>query len=334
MNIFLDAEIIIEDPYFKNVYHKTLLELAKKDKLKLYVSEMALSEISAKYKNQLDGILKTLNEKKESLQPFIQQDVNDLLLLAEADSYCVQLNGYFNHLVDSKILNIVPYYSNITPELVQNLAKDATVSTRNRSEYKKSIILSSYAQFIKEHHFESSIVITPNEKVYEVIFQTLNDRYRPSFYPSIKQLFKQCEEMHFHKESYEELEFPTIGEKNQYLTNLIRMNFDDVIIKKCQKYLIEQNVKFQSSNDCHIAGVGANDMEVNVYLDTVMVSGYLKLKIMNSVPEASRNRVVPDGQTVDQNLYSEEMFLLMEVIVSFSKELEAESLQIGTIQSI
>ncbi|WP_257347260.1 hypothetical protein [Pseudalkalibacillus decolorationis] len=339
MYVFLSAEIILEDPYFKSIYHRTLLELAKRNKIKLCVSEIDLVETKSMYKGQLHNVLNVLNRNKVFLQPLIKKDLNELFLLEGIGSYCTQLDDFYSNLVKNKFLTIIPYYSNITPQLVLSSAKNID-SNINKSEYKKSILSLSYAQFLKEKNIHNPIIITPSEKDYETLLNNLKANPNScSFYSSVKQLFEQNELVQLNKESYDELEFSTKEEQNQYLANLITINFDDTINEECRNYILKhdknkEDLNSESSNVQNICVLGANSMEVNVYLDTVIVTGYLKIRASTQNNRTIYKSVVPDNTALRPTVGSKEMFLQMEVIVAFSRSLEAESIQISNTQTI
>ncbi|WP_261131691.1 hypothetical protein [Bacillus sp. Marseille-Q3570] len=319
MYVFLDAEYISKDPFFKSIHHKLLLKLAKDKQLKILVYESNISKIQRKYKRQLENLLNELSPKMKNLHSLIK-DTTPIISSSKLKEYNAQIESYYDNLLSRKVLNLIPYYSNITPDLV------------TKGNFKQFIPWLSYIQFLKQNNIQHAYFITENKEIDQYIRHTPFEDLEITIYSSITQMMKKCHDIRMLKQPIDELdlEYSTKAEKNRYLSNVIILNFAENIEQEFRHYLFAH--QSEASNDWNIKLLLEGlHLEITLLVDTVLIEGRI-------VVETETQKDTPLKQPIFSGAASseikEETKYWMSITMELTKQLEGQNFEVHEIKPI
>jgi hypothetical protein len=229
MNVFLDSDLILRDPYFKSTHHQLLLELARKNQITLYMTETGLVKVKNKYRSKINSLSEELKGLWSTFQTLIHDDSEKIFTPLYVKTLSIELDHFLQNLMDESVIKVVPYYSNIIPN----------ESDLNINQTEKLHIWMSYLQYIQTHNIHRAYFITDNHEV-SYLLKQYDTNSTINVLENIKKFLNQCIEIY---PTNNEFEFSTIAERNVYVTNLINFNYHEQLYNEIQKSLSSRDTR-------------------------------------------------------------------------------------------
>ncbi|KJD43602.1 PIN domain-containing protein [Paenibacillus terrae] len=165
MNIFLDTTVLYRDPFLSQNLGSGLVKAARNRELRIYISEVVLEEAKRHYLRKVETPIVQLRKaikdyNSVSLLPEIP------IVLPELNEVAERFEAYYNELMMSNIVKIVPYDNNLLPELVHRSINRIKPFTDKKQEFRDGIIWLSYARLAETEDLTNCFFITNNTSDY------------------------------------------------------------------------------------------------------------------------------------------------------------------------
>lgn len=160
-NIFLDSNILYDDPYLKSI-NKFLLDLSQQDKINLHISKVVIQEVLETYKGRIKKEIDQFKRSKNLLLKLSRLDFDDKKI--ERDVLVNELEEYYKKLEHSKIANIINIDETIFSSIIDHIVFKKPPFFNNKNELKDSLIAFSYVHYAKNNELENCIILTNNVK--------------------------------------------------------------------------------------------------------------------------------------------------------------------------
>jgi hypothetical protein len=178
MNVYLDTNIIYQDPFFTSFLGQLIIERAKAQVLKIYIPEVVLKEARQK-----------IIEKEQKLKQEIRSQLIELssLQTCEFDFDSIEklkieekFNTFFSEQFENKIFHLLPCdISHYEKSLQLAVEKKAPFFIDKRSEFRDSLIWQTISGFVRLKKGEKHYFITRN-------YQDFWNREKTGIHPEIK----------------------------------------------------------------------------------------------------------------------------------------------------
>lgn len=348
MYVFLDSNFCFTDPFLqKNMYNRLLIELAEKEYINLYVSEVVRKEILNNFRRELEkyfGNIKTNVSKVTKL--LREEDKSPINWNQSIDDYVEELDTYWTELEKKGIIEIIPYSNEMLPELVDRSIKRIKPFTEKKLEFRDAIIWLSYVEYAKKHELEQCYFITNNT---EEFFQ--NGKLHPDLQKDSTafRLYKNAEEFIQNSEEVKglqkALELQKWVEEQDFSNNpnlimeLIERQCFEQIYDACSSYVLDHSDSIPIKYDTYdtewlelygISFKNVSDIEVEIVLDNVIVSGYLIVEAFFEVND--RNPMYEPGDEEYFHLGSDEADLIINFSIILNQSMDIEDIDISHIE--
>jgi predicted nucleic acid-binding protein len=348
MHVFLDSNFCYTDPFMqKNIHNRLLIELAEKEHITLYVSEVVRKEILNNFRKELDkyfGALKT-NESK-IIKLLREEDSSPISWKYTVEDYIEELDTFLAELEDKGIIQIVPYSNDMLPELVERSIKRIKPFTDKKLEFRDAIIWLSYVKFANEHKLDHCYLITKNTEDFlkngELHPDLQKDSTAFTIYKDAQEFIEKSKEV---KDLQKFLELEKWVEEKDFpsnpdvIMNLIESQCFDHVYYACSNYLMDKAYSIPIKYDTYdtkwlelygITFKSASNIDVEIVLDNIIVSGYLVVEAFFEVNE--RNPLYEPGEEEYFHLGSDEIDLSIRFSLILNENMNIEDIDIGDIE--
>jgi len=160
MNIFLDTCILFKDPYFLKNYNKEFLELVKKKKINLFISNVVVQELERNYGKIIDDNNKSLNQIISKGKDYLF--VDSPIIEIDKENSIKNLGNYYGKLEDDGFLTLLFSDNDLLPEIIKRSVKRLKPFSENKSELKDTIIWLTYSRYVEKNDIKDCIFLTDN----------------------------------------------------------------------------------------------------------------------------------------------------------------------------
>lgn len=167
MNIFLDTTVFNKgkDVFLNGLYNKMLLNIAKQNKFKIYISKVVLLEARRQYEAFITSHVKNVKTAVGAfnLIPGIR---HISLTIPKVEDAIKKFDEYYRHLETEGTVTIVDYSNDLLPTLVERAINRVKPFTEGKQEFRDAIIWLSYVKIAEEQELENCLFVTGNTTDY------------------------------------------------------------------------------------------------------------------------------------------------------------------------
>ena len=157
MNVFLDTNILYTDPFWKKTYPSLLLDAAKQEKVKLYISVIAFRELKyhtlKNFKRTRKALEKSIGENNDFRPLNLNIDIS-LSIDEEFDKYYQSIMGSY--------FQVIGYKNEFLPIVIEQALSKKRPFNDNKNEFKDFLIWVSYRDYIESSRLTDVFFITNN----------------------------------------------------------------------------------------------------------------------------------------------------------------------------
>jgi hypothetical protein len=199
MHFFIDTNIIETDPFWKNKFAKTILEMAKDRIINLYLSRVVLEEIRRhtirnfnKSSKSFDGALYEYNRYRP-----INLEMSGELNIEQA------FDDFYEKLVKRYHLKILEYKNEFFPIVMERALNRKKPFNDEKTELKDCTIWLTYSDYVQSRMLSDCYLLTNNTKdfcegnaisedptEYKIHSELLIDTKKFRVFPSLRDCFK------------------------------------------------------------------------------------------------------------------------------------------------
>jgi hypothetical protein len=280
----------------KNIHNRLLIELAEKELISLYVSDVVKKEVinnfEKKLKEHYEEIQKGENKITKMLRPMDRPPIEWKQTVEE---YVAKLEERFQELEDYGIMEFIPFSNDMLPELVERSIKRTKPFTEKKMEFRDAIIWFSYVDLLNYRiHLKNAYFITSNTTDF-----TENGKIHPDlqrdctkfiFYKTPQDFIQNCEEVKQLQKTLKLVQWvedEDLAASPNMVLNMIESRSFDYIFFDCLDYIGDYRnhvpTKFDPDADyleaTDISLLKVTDLNVEVVLEHVIVTGYLDVEV-------------------------------------------------------
>lgn len=193
MHIFIDTTALYSDPFWKQNYHKQLIEAAIDHRVTILISDVVLRELRINLEKQLDKEYSSIISSNATIRKLTR--IHDELVLPEKDKFLKDFDRFYNYLFDQRnIIKLAADKDNFEEILERAINKKKPFS-ESRSEFKDAVIWVTYFKFAKANSIINCHLITNNIKDFydtsDKLHKDLLDDYdKFTLHKSINEFYK------------------------------------------------------------------------------------------------------------------------------------------------
>lgn len=161
MNIFLDTNILYQDPFFRSQLSKLLLQSQAAKKVNIIIPQVCLNELFFRLEDKLKGLSSDIKIKIEEVNRLIQNETNTFEI--DIESFEKEIQEFYN----SKIRNSVFFKIKNKPEyydesLSKAIRRFNPFFTEKKEEFRDSLIWCSIRDYAANKRNEKNYFVTNN----------------------------------------------------------------------------------------------------------------------------------------------------------------------------
>lgn len=149
MDIALDANILIRDPWLKSQNMRILVDHVKKSKARILLSEAVRMEVEAHlergFSSHIDGIRRACRNASRNGVLGVPDFSREKMLRITADRW----KGRFRQVLDQEVVTYVPMASELLPEVVSRSAQRKPPCSKSSGGIRDAIIWLSLLEFVR-----------------------------------------------------------------------------------------------------------------------------------------------------------------------------------------
>ncbi|GAA0240455.1 hypothetical protein GCM10008921_25960 [Metaclostridioides mangenotii] len=119
MNIFLDTNIIFNDPFLRRGKLSVLNELSMLDDSTIYLSKAVVAELKRGHLNFINENLEIVKRKSGNLNTNLFDKSKHIDVKVDLDYFNEQFDTRIESMVNQGMIKIVPYYLEVLDEIVR-----------------------------------------------------------------------------------------------------------------------------------------------------------------------------------------------------------------------
>ncbi|MFB5284472.1 PIN domain-containing protein [Peribacillus sp. Hz7] len=295
LHVFLDSNVCFTDPFMeKNINNRLLIELAEKQLITLYMSEVVKKEVINNFEKELTKQFEEIQKYESKIKKLLRDyDRPPIEWTNTVQEYVHKLENHIEELEDYGYLEILEFDNNMLPELVERSLKRKKPFTEKKQEFRDAIIWFSYVQYVKPRvgRLGPCYFITNNTDDF-----TLNGEIHPDlqddstnfiFYKNAQEFIQNCPEV---KELQKVLALVNWVEEEDFerhpneIVDLIAwQNTIDKVFDECWDYVYNNShripVDYETYDRVKLEATDitlkhGNNVKVEVVLDHVIINGY------------------------------------------------------------
>ncbi|MCM3619776.1 PIN domain-containing protein [Sutcliffiella horikoshii] len=351
LSVFLDSNICFTDPFMeKNIHNRLLIELAEKELITIYISDVVKKEIINNFEKKLAEHYEEIRKNESKITKLLRPLESPPFEWKETvEEYVIKLKDYYEELEDYGYVEFIPFSNDILPELVERSIKRIKPFSERKMEFRDAIIWFSYVDFVKKPRLNSikpAYFITNNTEDF-----TLNGEIHPDlqqdstdfiFYKTPQDFIQNCEEV---KELQKTLalvnwvEDEDIANSPCHVLSMIEDHSFQDIFDASWDYVNNFTSKIPTIYDPDAEYLEATDISLNrvskldveVVLDHVIVSGFLDVEVEFDVSKTNYLFFEP-GEDEYVKIGSDEVKLRINFTLTVNQEKKIEWLDIVEIE--
>jgi hypothetical protein len=299
LHVFLDSNIFYTDPFMdKNIHNRLLMELAEKELIGIYVSDVVKKEIINNFEKKLKEHYEEIQKAETKITKLLRTNERPPIEWKETiDEYVEKLEYHFEELESYGYIEFVPFSNDILPELVERSIKRIKPFSDRKMEFRDAIIWFSYVNYVKSLHYnpiKQAYFITKNTADF-----TLNGEIHPDlqqdstdfiFYNTPQDFIQNCQEVKQLQKTLELVnwvEYEDLANSPDQVLYMIENHSLNKIFDTCWEYVNDYRngvpTKFDPDADyleaTDLILLKVSDPKVEVILDHVLVTGYLDVEV-------------------------------------------------------
>jgi hypothetical protein len=297
MNIFLDTCILFKDPYFLKNYNKEFLELVKKKKINLFISNVVVQELERNYGKTIDDNNKSLNQIISKGKDYLF--VDSPIIEIDKENSIKNLGNYYGKLEDDGFLTLLFSDNDLLPEIIKRSVKRLKPFSENKTELKDTIIWLTYSRYVEKNDIKDCIFLTDNvsdfcdmeknkQGIVEIHDELKKDSNRFKVYRNTTELLRSESKK---LQSLSERFSYWLSNQNidgEFVLDLIENKFLSIIESNVDHYVESKDLNQVFCSNENISGTifvkslfleRCNEITVDTFEDKCLISGYLYLNV-------------------------------------------------------
>ena len=159
LNVFLDSNIIYNDPFMESGINKRLLNKIKQVNGKIYITDIVYKEVINNYVVKLKDLNLELEKLKRKLDT---TNINIAINLIDVENEEKKLKLRLDNLIKDNSLNLLSTDNNLLDEVVYRAIKRIKPFSNNKEEFRDCLIWLTYAKKVESEIMENCFFITNN----------------------------------------------------------------------------------------------------------------------------------------------------------------------------
>ncbi|MFK9095498.1 PIN domain-containing protein [Bacillus salipaludis] len=298
LHVFLDSNIFYTDPFMdKNIHNRLLMELAEKELIAIYVSDVVKKEIINNFEKKLKDHYDEIQKAEAKITKLLRTNERPPIEWKETiDEYVEKLEYHFEELESYGYIEFIPFSNDILPELVERSIKRIKPFSEKKMEFRDAIIWFSYVDLVKKRQYspiKPAYFITKNIKDF-----TLNGEIHPElqedstdfmFYESPQDFIQNCDEVKQLQKTLDLVnwvEYEDLANNPDQVLYMIENHSLNNIFDECWEYVNSYRNSVPTKFDPDAEYLEVTDIlllrpsyiEVEVVLDHVVVTGNMDVE--------------------------------------------------------
>jgi hypothetical protein len=331
VHLFIDTNILETDPFWKSSYARTVLEMARKGSINLYISRVVVEELRLhtvrNFKKTFKAFNGAINDHNRYRPSKLEIDVG------------IDVETSFNEFYDKQFkygyIKILEYKNEFFPTVMDRALGRKKPFNDEKTELKDCVIWLTYADYVQSRMLSDCYLLTANTsdfcdkeptvaepKEYKVHADLLPDTKKFRVFPSLRDCFKAVLEPKVQKSKrfQEWLEYTKVDE--HYVFDLLYKNevqkLEGVVYREIEKIdaddIYGHDDYFFTGGHCEVEGIewkGCEQVEIEVVEDDAcIVSCVLRMHVRvqgykyNPAHDGENDRFIEmDEEDVDVKMY-------------------------------
>jgi hypothetical protein len=341
-HVFLDSNIFFTDPFMdKNIHNRILFELAEKNLISIYISDVVKQEVLNNFEKELHKYFEEIKKNENKITKILRSTDNPPIEWKDTvKEYVTNLEVQFQEWEKYYDVEFLPFSNDFLPELVNRSIKRVKPFTDKKMEFRDGIIWLTYADHLNYCEFiEKAYFITKNTDDFtlngEIHPDLLQDCNKFIFYKTPQDFIQNCEEIKQLQKTLKLVKWvedEDLSNSPELVLDMIERHSFDYIFSECLDYVGDYRNSVPTNYDPDVDNLEATDisllkvssLKVEVILDHVIVTGHLDVNVEFDVYQNDylhapyREALVKIGAdevkldidftlTVDQNMKVEEL---------------------------
>lgn len=350
MNIFLDANIVYKDPFFKKSYPKKLLEYSEAGLLRIYVSSIVKDEILNNYKKEIQAHWSKYKTAAYGLNEYLSLNIDEVIINVDEEyEKCV---SFYQELEDKGTITIFEYDNSLLPKLIQRSLEKKKPFDTNKTELRDATIWMSIVEYVQTNTLKDCFLISNNSNDFfnhqkDDLHEDLkNDLPDMQAYVDVKSFFDDyADDDHLSEIKNEMLLDEFIEDESiddEYVVDLLNNNFATPLSKEFQNALngihphdlgveiFDGYVDPEVSIDC--LSISNLDIDKDLLSQTIIIRGTAEIA---GYADIYAYNPVYDSKDEKFSLYeSLDVSLNMDFDFSYDLDCEASNISIANVRII
>lgn len=159
LNVFLDSNIIYNNPFMDRGINKKLLNKIKQINGHIYITDIIYKEVIHNYVKKLEELNSDINQLQTKINK-TNIEINFKIIDVSAEQK--KLESRFNELVENNYITILNTNSNLLNEVIERAIKKIKPFSENKEEFRDCLIWLTYVQKSESDNINNCFFITNN----------------------------------------------------------------------------------------------------------------------------------------------------------------------------
>ncbi|PIH03052.1 PIN domain-containing protein [Clostridium combesii] len=233
LNVFLDSNIIYNNPFMDSGINKRLLDKIKQINGHVYITDIIYKEVIHNYVKKLEELNSDIDQLQTKInRTNIEMSFKNIDVIAEQK----KLESRFNELVEHNYITILNTDSNLLNEVIERAIKKIKPFSENKEEFRDCLIWLTYVHKSESDDLKNCFFITNNTSDFFAKDKTslhpdlLEDSKRFTIYKGLIEFFNLKQQL------FDLGNFKNLKENFTFKFNDL---YSDVMIKKFEYELEE-----------------------------------------------------------------------------------------------
>lgn len=352
LSVFLDSNILYTDPFMeKNIHNRLLLELAEKELIAIYVSDVVKKEIINNFEKKLQEHYDEIKRAESKITKLLRQhDRLPFEWKETVEEYVIKLEDHFQELEDYGYVEIIPFSNDILPELVERSIKRIKPFSEKKMEFRDAIIWFSYVNYVKTRHYKTikqAYFITKNTDDFILNGEIHPDLQQDStdfiFFKTPQDFIQNCEEVKQLQKTLKLVnwvEDEDLAHSPNLILDMIEDHSFQDIFDSCWDYINHYSSRVPTRFDPDAEHLDVTDislkrvsyLNVEVVLDHVIVTGYLDVDVEFDVSQTNYLYELEGDEFI--KIGSDDVKLTIKFTLTVDQDKKVEWLDIDDIEQV
>lgn len=159
LNVFLDSNIIYNNPFMDRGINKKLLNKIKQINGHVYITDIIYKEVIHNYVKKLEELNSDINQLQTKINK-TNIEINFKIIDVSAEQK--KLESRFHELVENNYITILNTNSNLLNEVIERAIKKIKPFSENKEEFRDCLIWLTYVQKSESDNINNCFFITNN----------------------------------------------------------------------------------------------------------------------------------------------------------------------------